>query len=109
MRTFLLIVCVLITTVLAAGGNPNGAGVGADCLKDIGCFDYCCNNDKNYTITGICVPYTENSRCYGRKKLFLFMLYFSIAVFLAGVVWCLFGLRWDSTKKEKYLLKIKED
>lgn len=41
--------------------------------------------------------------------MFLTVLYLMIAVFLASVVWCLYGLRWESQKLAKYLKKKKED
>lgn len=61
-------ILLLAAGAVASGvSNPNGAGYGEQCSTDQGCEHYCCDNDEDFSVTGLCIEVEKSSRCSKRK------------------------------------------
>ena len=41
---------------------------GTACHTDSECMSYCCNNNQDYTVEGVCIEVAEDERCKLRKR-----------------------------------------
>ena len=56
----------MIVIMLAISVAAQSA-INATCHTDSECMSYCCNNNQDYSIAGICTEVVDDSRCQQRK------------------------------------------
>lgn len=78
--------------------------VNGTCYTDTECITYCCDNNANYTISGLCKEVSEDARCELRKKNDLIGLVCTLLAVWIAVISCgIAKVRQEKRKKEELM------
>lgn len=84
MKFYQLSLAIFVTILTSANGQlPDQT----PCYSDAQCASFCCSNNKDYKVKGICELASENQRCANRKATGLKILisFYAILVPLLGL------------------------
>ena len=84
MKTTQLILQTLFLLVALANAGQND---NTTCYNDAACNSFCCSNNKDYHVEGLCEPQDLNPRCEKRKKTDITILisFYAIVVPILGM------------------------
>ena len=102
-NVFIATIACLSAQVVAKGSLPNGS----ECTDNYACYSYCCNNNNDAKVKGICVPTEEDKFCLKHREEDELIMISLWAIFLGIIVICGILRQRQISRHKQSLLEIR--
>ena len=102
-------VTYLLAMIASTAHGAATGGIGETCYTDSSCKSFCCDNDGNYHVEGVCIILEESDRCVKRKLNYNITLWLLIIAMIAATAFFGWQKKKEIERERQRLLKLKMD